>query len=342
MPDAPTPLDDQQQPESMPSNLRPSTGLRLGVLGSTDGWYMRDLQRASESLAGDRPVQIVPLAFPDLCVAYAGGSAPFAMAATRRNEADCASWERDDLRQHVDGLLVRTMPLGSLEQTIFRMNALHAAERSGVSVINPPRSLEIAIDKWLTLDMLRRHGLEIPQTFCCQTRAQAMEAWERLGGDCVVKPIFGGEGRGILRVADADMAWRVFSTLEQLQSVLYLQEFLRSPGYDWRLLVIEDAVFCVRRENPMDWRTNVARGGRAVAQEASFELVSIAFAACQAVGAWMAGIDVLTTTEGRHVVIEVNAVPGWRATAGALEIDIARVVLERWRRRMCDANGGSN
>lgn len=338
MPDAPNPSDDRQHPSPNPSGSPSSSGLRLGVLGSADGWYMRDLQRASESLSGDLPVRIVPLAFSDLCVAYAGGRSPFAMAMPRRAESDAASWEQDDLRQQVDGLLVRTMPLGSLEQTIFRMNALHAAERSGVSVINTPRSLEVAIDKWLTLDTLRRHGLEIPQTFCCQTRAQAMEAWERLGRDCVVKPIFGGEGRGILRVADADMAWRVFSTLEQLQSVLYLQEFLRSPGYDLRLLVIEDAVFCVRRENPQDWRTNVARGGRAVPQEASFELVSIAFAACQAVGTWMAGIDVLTTTEGRHVVIEVNAVPGWRATAGALEIDIARVVLERWFRRVRNAN----
>jgi ribosomal protein S6--L-glutamate ligase len=43
----------------------------------------------------------------------------------------------------------------------------------------------------------------------------------------------------------------------------------------------------------------------------------------------MAGVDILTTDDGRDLVLEVNAVPGWRATAAALQVDIARVVLEK-------------
>jgi ribosomal protein S6--L-glutamate ligase len=43
----------------------------------------------------------------------------------------------------------------------------------------------------------------------------------------------------------------------------------------------------------------------------------------------MAGVDLLTDPQGRDVVLEVNAVPGWKATAKALDIDIARVVLEK-------------
>jgi ribosomal protein S6--L-glutamate ligase len=229
-----------------------------------------------------------------------------------------------------DALLVRTMPLGSLEQTVFRMNALHVAEAAGVRVINPPRSLEIAIDKWLSLETLRRAGLETPRTVCCQTREAAMEAWEvEFAQDCVVKPIFGGEGRGIVRVSDPDMAWRVFSALEHVHSICYLQEFLPSCGYDLRLLVVDDAVFCVRRENPKDWRTNVGRGGRALEHAPSFEQVEIAFRASRATGTWMAGVDILPTRDGRNVLLEINAVPGWRATASALGIDVARVLLEK-------------
>ncbi len=290
-------------------------------LGASDGWYCKDLQRAANLDHWPEPIEIHPVAFGDLQVAFRGGaSSEFSAQANPPHTAR---------PQPYDALLVRTMPLGSLEQTIFRMNALHVAQSNGCRIINPPRSLEIAIDKWLTLETVRRCGLAIPRTICCQTRDQAMSAWESLGGNCVVKPIFGGEGRGILQVTDSDMAWRVFSTLEQLRAVIYCQEFLEGPGYDLRLLVIGDALFCVKRSGNGDWRTNVARGGSAQMHEPSFDQMQMAFKACRAVGAWMAGIDIMTDSNGRDVILEVNAVPGWKATAKALDVDIARVLLEK-------------
>jgi len=48
-----------------------------------------------------------------------------------------------------DALLVRSMPPGSLEQVVFRMDALARVEQQGTPVLNPPRALEIAIDKYL-------------------------------------------------------------------------------------------------------------------------------------------------------------------------------------------------
>lgn len=307
--------------------------VRLGVLGSSTGWYFQDLARAASMRrsSGSR-VSVTPLAFPELSTSYLGRAiARSRFPVADASAADGAVADSNDW----DAILVRTMPLGSLEQTVFRMNALHTAERQGIRVVNPARSLEIAIDKWLTLECLARHGIEVPFTVCCQRRDQAMEYWQTtFQRDCVVKPLFGGEGRGIVRVTDADMAWRVFSTLEQLQAVIYLQEFLPSPGYDLRLLWIDDAVFCVRRENPFDWRTNAGRGGTFQEHEPTFEQVDLALRSAKAIGTWMAGVDILPTTCGRNVVLEVNAVPGWRSTASALQIDIAQFVLERIERTL--------
>jgi ribosomal protein S6--L-glutamate ligase len=42
----------------------------------------------------------------------------------------------------------------------------------------------------------------------------------------------------------------------------------------------------------------------------------------------MVGVDVIEDNDGRNVLIEVNAVPGWRATATAVGIDIAKRMLE--------------
>ena len=50
--------------------------------------------------------------------------------------------------------------------------------------------------------------------------AGGLAAFEALGGDVVVKPLFGGEGRGITRVSDVAIARRVFTSLEQIGAVL--------------------------------------------------------------------------------------------------------------------------
>ena len=58
----------------------------------------------------------------------------------------------------VDGVLVRMMPPGSLEQVVFRMDALHRVAAAGVPVLNPPRAVEAAVDKYLTLALLDAGG----------------------------------------------------------------------------------------------------------------------------------------------------------------------------------------
>jgi ribosomal protein S6--L-glutamate ligase len=118
------------------------------------------------------------------------------------------------------------MPLGSLEQVIFRMDCLQVWQSLGAEVINSPRCLETSIDKWLTLHRLVKAGILVPPTVACQTRDQALSAFEELGRDVLVKPLFGGEGRGIIRLQDRDLAWRTFSTLQQLGQVLYVQPMI--------------------------------------------------------------------------------------------------------------------
>ncbi len=310
--------------------MNPRVEKRIGVLGSPESWYFRDLQRASLTLPNAR-IELQSISYSDLSIGFMGGPAPRVQSVAERprnSDPSNDGPERVDL-SGLDTLLVRSMPIGSLEQTIVRMDILHAMHQRGIDVRNVPRCLEIAIDKWRTLDVAHRHGIEIPRTWCCQTREDSLQAFEMLGGDCVVKPIFGGEGRGIVRVSDRDMAWRVFSTLEQLRSVMYIQEFLESDGFDLRILVIGEDVLCVRREMRGDWRSNIARGGVAVSHEPTFEQVSIAYKACKSIEGWMIGVDILQTRDGRNVLLELNAVPGWKGTAAALDVDIAQLVLQR-------------
>ena len=155
-----------------------------------------------------------------------------------------------------------------------------------------------------------------------------MEAFRRLGGDVVIKPLFGSEGRGITRICDEALALRAVKMLSGMGAVLYLQEYVPHNGYDLRLLVIGQRVLGIRRRNPHDWRTNVSRGAIAEPIEVTDELARMARQAADAVGAPLAGVDLLPARDGEVYALEVNAVPGWRALARTLEVDVARMVLQ--------------
>ena len=219
--------------------------MQLAVLASADSWYLGDLRRAA---AGRH--ELTALAFRDLQSEIGGGGIRVSAGGI-------------DLCG-MDALLVRTMPPGSLEQVVFRMDLLARLEAAGVPVFNPPRAIEAAVDKYLASARLAAAGLLVPRTIVCQTPDDAMAAFAALGGDVVLKPLFGSEGRGIARLQDEALAQRAFRMLAGLGGVLYVQQFIPHNGSDIRVLVVGQKMFAMRRRNSADWRTNISRGdGRA-------------------------------------------------------------------------------
>jgi ribosomal protein S6--L-glutamate ligase len=120
------------------------------------------------------------------------------------------------------------------------------------------------------------------------------------------------------------MAWRTFRTLERTQSVLYLQQFIRHPGWDLRVFVLGGRVLAsMRRRSRGDWRTNVAQGGLGEVVTVGDGEGQLALRAAAALGAPVAGVDLLPGPGCEWYVIEVNAVPGWRALAPVTGVDVA-------------------
>ena len=277
--------------------------MRIAILSFGIGWHVRDLVRAAAQLGH--------------------AATPIDFRKVR------ASLPHASTLDGFDAVIVRTMPPGSLEQVVFRMDVLHQLQAKGVRVLNPPRALEICVDKYLAGARLENAGLPTPPTVACQDAESAFEAFGQLGGDVVVKPLFGSEGRGMVRVDGPDLAWRVFRTLERLQAVLYVQQFVAHPGWDLRVFVLGGRVLAaMRRHAQAGWRTNVAQGGRAEAVSVTAEETRLALAATEAVGAAAAGVDLLPRLGGGYYVLEVNAVPGWRALAPATGVDVALEITE--------------
>jgi RimK family alpha-L-glutamate ligase len=226
-----------------------------------------------------------------------------------------------------DAVIVRGIPRGSLEQVIFRVDALHALVEQGVACVNSPRAIERTVDKFLASALLARAGVPTPRTIACERVEDALEAFEELGGDVIVKPLFGSMGAGMTRVDDADVAYRVFHALALERAVYYLQEALPHDGRDLRALVVGARVLAAIERVGTGWRANLARGARARATSLSAEQERLCLEAAEALGVDYAGVDVLRAADGRDYVLELNGIPGWRGLQDATGADIAAALV---------------
>ena len=235
----------------------------------------------------------------------------------------CSGVRVDEL----DALIVRSMPGGSPEQVFFRMDVLHRLRRLGVVVVNPPLSIEVAADKYRVLTILEDEGIPVPRTIACEGFWDAMDAFEELGGDVVVKPLFGSLGRGVMRVESGDLAYRVFRALQLSRCIYYLQEYIPHGNVDLRMFVVGDRVVASMRRVGETWKTNISQGARPKPYNPTKGEEELAVKASRAIGCEYSGVDVVKTTDGRLYVVEVNSMPGWMGLQRVSEKSIAGEVV---------------
>jgi RimK family alpha-L-glutamate ligase len=234
-------------------------------------------------------------------------------------------------------VLARIVPNGSLEQIIYRVDALHWLEDRGVKVMNSPRAIERCVDKFYTSALLREAGLDTPETVVCERLDDAMAAVRQMG-DVIVKPLFGSMGHGMVRVSDPETAFRVFRALELARAVFYLQRVVEHAGCDVRAFVVGDRVVAAieRRARDGGWRTNISLGGEARAVDLPPAWSHLALTAARAVGADYAGVDLLPASDGTIHIIEVNGIPGWSGAQKATSVDIAGAIVDHLIATVCD------
>ena len=283
--------------------------MRVGILGSPRGWHVQALRRALE------------------CRGIAVACLPITRLVARIADRPWVRSQQEPLDDY-DALFVRAIPGGSLEQIIFRVDALHRLENAGVRIVNPPTTIERTVDKYYTSSLLEDAGLPTPRTVVTERFDEAMVAFHELGGDVVVKPLFGSEGRGMVRVCDEDIAYRVFRALELGRYVYYLQEFIPHSNEDIRAFVIGDRVVAAMVRRSDSWKTNVAQGAEAESLALSAELEEMSLRAARALDADYAGVDILCSEGGDVYVMEVNGIPGWAKLRQVTGVDVAERLVE--------------
>ncbi len=226
-----------------------------------------------------------------------------------------------------DGIFVRSISAGTLEQITFRLGLLHALRDSGVRVWNDARVIERCVDKSQTTFLLHKAGIATPRTRVCETRAHAEEYTEGLARTLVMKPLFGSQGKGIGQIStQAELP-----ASEAVDSIYYMQDFIAPKDdvfEDWRVLATRHRVIAAMTRCGTNWVTNIHQGGKAKAHVPDAEMAEISMAAMRAIDADYAGIDLIRTAAGQLQVLEVNSNPAWRGLQSVADINIAEAIAE--------------
>lgn len=232
-----------------------------------------------------------------------------------------------NLLEDVDALIIRPIGRGSLEELVFRMDMLYKLEREGFYIINPAEAIEHCVDKYDILSLLEDKGVPVPRTFVTESANEAVKAFTELGGNVVVKPLFGSRGIGATRVTDPEIALTVFKAITFQHGVLYLQEYVDHGTSDIRAFVVGDQVIAAMRRVATGWKTNYSQGARPVPTELSKEFEELAIKASQAVGCKISGVDILEGPDGPKIC-DVNSQPGWKGLQVVTRVNVAEEIVK--------------
>ncbi|WP_455364004.1 RimK family alpha-L-glutamate ligase [[Eubacterium] cellulosolvens] len=232
-----------------------------------------------------------------------------------------------DLLRDLSGILVRPIGRGSLEEVIFQVNILHRLSGNGMVIVNSPKAIEIAVDKYYTLSLLKANNIPVPDSVVTENLREALRGFKRLKEEVVVKPLFGSRGIGISYFNDKDTVERILRTLDFHRHVLYLQRYIPHGKSDLRIFIVGNEVAASMKRVSDTWKNNISQGAKPVAIKVSGEIEDLAFRAVRALGCEIAGVDIIEAADG-PMVLEVNSQPGWRGIQQVSEVNIAEKIAD--------------
>ena len=234
-----------------------------------------------------------------------------------------------------DAVFVRSISAGTLEQITFRLGVLHALRTSGVRVWNDARAIERCVDKSMTTFLLHKAGIPTPRTRTVEGEDPAVAYTAAAGRPLIFKPLFGSQGKGLLRVDGEDDLPEPVAA----DNIYYLQDYVPPPPSagtapaetvfeDWRVIATRSRIVAAMGRRGGTWITNVHQGGSPVRCDVTPEMADLTLASLAAVDADYGGVDLIRAPDGRLLVLEVNSNPSWRGLQSVVDVDVAATIVD--------------
>jgi [lysine-biosynthesis-protein LysW]--L-2-aminoadipate ligase len=201
-----------------------------------------------------------------------------------------------------------------LERCVSYFRGLHftaCLEFLDVPVINKYEVANNCGNKMITSLLLKKHNVPTPKTYFSFSPEAALENLEKVGYPLVIKPIVGSWGRGVIPLKDRETADAIIEVRElsdgALDRIYYLQEMIKRPPRDIRVIVVGDQVIsAMYRTSSGGFKTNIALGAEPILCEITKELEDVCMKASKAVGGGILGVDIMEDEKRGLVVHEVN------------------------------------
>jgi [lysine-biosynthesis-protein LysW]--L-2-aminoadipate ligase len=223
-----------------------------------------------------------------------------------------------------------------LERCVSYFRGLHftaCLEFLDVPVINKFEVANNCGNKMITSLLLKKHNVPTPKTYFSFSSEAALENLERVGYPIVIKPIVGSWGRGVIPLKDRETADAIIEVRElsdrPLDRIYYLQEMVKRPPRDIRVIVVGDQVIsAMYRTSSRSFKTNIALGAEPILCEITKELEDVCMKASKAVGGGILGVDIMEDEKRGLVVHEVNNTVEFKGLAKVSKKNIPKEMID--------------
>lgn len=215
--------------------------------------------------------------------------------------------------------------------TDYGIAVVNQFDMMGIPVLNDAASIARSRDKFRSLQLLNKYNVDIPRTVMLKSPENLKEALEMVGGPPVIlKLVQGTQGIGVILAESREAVESTLDTLWRLGQNIIVQEFIReSRGEDIRAFVVGGEVVAAMRRKARigEFRSNIHRGGSAVAVKLSSEYQAVAIKSAEFLGLKIAGVDMLRSKKGPKVM-EVNSSPGFERLEDVTGVNVAERIIK--------------
>ena len=222
------------------------------------------------------------------------------------------------------------LPRIGASQTSYGTAIVRQFEMIGDFVINKSDAIKSSRDKLRSLQVLAKHGIDMPITGYASHTMDIHDVIEKVGKTpLIMKLLQGTQGNGMVLAETMKAAESVMNAFKQVDADILIQEFIKeSRGVDIRAIVVgKKVVAAMQRVAPEgEFRSNVHRGAATKHINLTPEEEEIAIKSTKVLGLSVAGVDLMRSKRG-PLVLEVNSSPGLQGIELLTGADVAGEII---------------